>query len=749
MILFIVFLISQFNKAQAADLPLESSHYDVQITGGVVEIDVEQVFYNSSEEFIEAIYTFPLDDDSAVDAMSIRMGNRELVGDIQEREAAREIYEAAVRQGRVAGLTEQERPNMFTQSVANIPPGQEITVHLHVVQPVERVDDHYEMVIPLVVGPRFSPVIGVEDVAEITPPVARGETGVEVGIDVDLMVGIPISEVSSPTHDIDARQRRNHTQISLDGIRPNSDFVLRWSVDADEPVAMAIEQDDHIMLRFEAPETPAREEVIPRELIWVIDTSGSQMGTPLEMAQDAMMAAFDGLNELDRFALVQFADNMTRFSMEPVPATPENIRQARQWVKGLTASGGTNMVSGVYGSLDIPPDPDLERYVIFLTDGLIGNERQVLGAIEDRLGAARLFTFGLGNGTNRWLLEEMALSGGGRSTFVMVGESPDETLGRFMEGIGRPVLSDIEIDWGDWQVDVAHPALLNDLMAGQPMEVMARVNGGSGPIRVTGRMAGKLYAEDIVVRQADGTGIGSLWARAHVASLDRLQHWGEVKEVRAEILSTAIDYQLLTRYTSFVAVDRRIVNPNGNPNQVEQASELPEGMNYESSVSRQYTPPGDPLLTVEAPADARSVIAVYPWGDTVQMRWDDLRSRWYDRFLVPRDVPDGAIEIVIFIYHADGSITRRVEQMVVDSEADEFEAWLEHREGDTVVTIVAEEPLRNIQVQPVGRPDLRRRLNVILDDDFEYRLVIPGEWEAVEMVVTDRAMNTLVQEVSR
>ena len=259
MILFIVFLISQFSKAQAADLPLESSHYDVQITGGVVEIDVEQVFYNSSEEFIEAIYTFPLDDDSAVDAMSIRMGNRELVGDIQEREAAREIYEAAVRQGRVAGLTEQERPNMFTQSVANIPPGQEITVHLHVVQPVERVDDHYEMVIPLVVGPRFSPVIGVEDVAEITPPVARGETGVEVGIDVDLMVGIPISEVSSPTHDIDARQRRNHTQISLDGIRPNSDFVLRWSVDADEPVAMAIEQDDHIMLRFEAPETPARE----------------------------------------------------------------------------------------------------------------------------------------------------------------------------------------------------------------------------------------------------------------------------------------------------------------------------------------------------------------------------------------------------------------------------------------------------------------------------------------------------------
>jgi Ca-activated chloride channel family protein len=749
MILLFVLFTAHLTQARAGDLPLESSHYDVQIIGGVAEIELEQVFYNDSDEFIEAIYTFPLDGGAAVDAMSIRMGLREIVGEVQEREEARKAYEEARSEGKAAGLTEQQRPNIFTQSVANIPPGEEITVSLHVVQPIERIDGAYELVIPLVVGPRFSPIQGVSDVEEITPEVARGETGVDVDIDVDLLAGVQLSEVLSPTHEVDIKQRKSRARVQLEDARPHKDFVLRWSVESDEPMAMALEQDDHMMVRFEPPETPDREQVIARELIWVIDTSGSQDGMPLDMSKDAMHAAFDGMNDNDRFSLIQFADDMSSFSDEPVWATPENIEAGRRWLDGLTAGGGTNMVEGVYGSLDIAPDPQLERYVVFLTDGLIGNEAHVLATIEDRLGAARLFTFGLGYGTNRWLLEEMAIAGGGRATFVMGTESPEESVERFMEGIDQPVLSDIEVDWGDWKVDIAHPNRIGDLMAGQPLEIMARVDGGSGPIRVTGRLAGRDFAQEIQVQSAEGTGIASLWARAHVASLTRQQHWGEDEAIKTEILTTALEYQLLTRYTSFVAIDRRIVNPDGELDRVDQPSELPEGMNYETSVSRTYTPPGDPLLTVDAPADARSVLAVYPWGETRQMRWDELRERWYDRFLVPRDVPDGEIEIVVFIYDADGSITRRVEQMVVDSEADELDAWIEHDRGTTVLYVVAEEPLRSLQVQPLGRPDLRQRVNVILSDDFEHRVVIPGTWDEVELVVSDRAMNTLVQRVHR
>jgi Ca-activated chloride channel family protein len=749
MILVLLFLFASFSSAQAAELPLESSHYDVRVTGGVAEIELEQVFSNTADEFIEAVYSFPLDGGAAVDDMTIQVGNREIVGVIKEREEARKTYEKAKKEGRSAALTEQERANLFTQSVANIPPGETIRVRLHAVQPVERADGHYELVIPLVVGPRFSPVGTVSDEAAVTPPVAQGDTGVSVGIDVSIEVGVPVAAVESPTHDVRVRRRKGGVRVSIEDVRPNSDFVLRWAVDADEPLAMALVQDDHLMVRFEAPESPERDSVIPRELIWVIDTSGSQEGVPLDMAKAAMQEAFAGMNDEDRFALVQFADSVSQFSKGLVPATIDNLAAASLWVDSLTAGGGTNMVDGVYGALGIPADSSRERYVIFLTDGLIGNERDVLATVADELGPARLFTFGLGNGTNRWLLEEMALEGGGRSTFVTMDEQPEATIERFMDGIGRPVLSDIEIDWGDWDVERALPEDSGDLMAGQPLEVVARVIGGSGPIRIVGRLAGRDFEEEVSVKAVEGTAIGSLWARAHVAALERLQHWGEDEEVRDQILSTALDYRLLTRYTSFVAVDRRIVNPKGNPSRVDQPGELPDGMNFETSVSRMYTPPGDPLLTVDAPQDSRSVIAVYPWGEAIQMRWDELRLRWYDRFLVPRDVPDGGIEIFIFIFHADGSFTRRTVQMVVDSEADEFDAAIEHRDGFTVLTLFADEPLRTIQAQPSGRPGLRKRINVILKDALEYELRIPGEWDSVEMVVTDRAMNTRVQEVMR
>jgi len=319
-----------------------------------------------------------------------------------------------------------------------------------------------------------------------------------------------------------------------------------------------------------------------------------------------------------------------------------------------------------------------------------------------------------------------------------------------MEGIDKPVLTDIAINWGEWEVDGVHPYRIPDLMAGQPLELTARLVGGQGPISVTGRLAGRRFEQELVIDEiTDGSGIPSLWGRAHVASLEREQRWGELDDVKAEILETALDYNLLTKYTSFVAIERRRRNYTGSLSTEEQPQELPEGMNYESSVSRRYTPPGDPLLTVNAPEDARSVFAVYPWGDTIQMRWDSLRQRWYDRFLVPQDIPDGEIEIVIFVLDSDGVITRRLEIITVDSQAEEFEAWIEQSNGTTVIHILAEEPLRAIQVQPVGRPDLRRRINLYLSDALEHEIIIPGRWDEVEMVVTDRAMNTLVQEVLR
>ena len=734
--------------AFAGELPLESSTYDVQITGSVADIELEQVFSNTSEDWMEAIYSFPLDGGAAVDDMSIFLGDREIVGVIQEREEARANYEEARANGQAAALTEQQRPNLFTQNVANIPPGEAITVRLHVVQPIERVDGEYELVIPLAVGPRFSSSM-VEDSDAITPAVATGETGVQVNIDLSLQAGFDLGQADSPTHEIDVDFDGSFLSAGLEGIRPNKDFIFRWSLDTDQPEAAALVQDHHMMVRFEAPEVESRDEVVSRELVWVIDTSGSQQGQPLDMAKEAMHAAFDGLGPRDRFSLIQFADSASEFSSAPVVANSKNISRARAWVDQLHAGGGTQMISGVYSAFQRPDDPSLERYIIFLTDGLIGDERHVLATLEDSVGSARVFAFGLGSSTNRWLIEEIALAGGGRATFVSNGESPTEAVDRFMEGIDKPVLTDIHIDWGEWVVESVHPHRIPDLMAGQPLELNARLVDGHGPIWVTGRLAGRPFEQELTVDSSEGTGIASLWGRAHVASLEREQRWGEIDEVRAEILDTALEYNLLTKYTSFVAIERRRRNHTGSLNSQEQPQELPEGMNYETSVSRRYTPPGDPLLTVNAPEDSRSVLAVYPWGDTVQMRWDPLRERWYDRFLVPQDIPDGEIEIVVFILDNDGVVTRRIELITVDSRAEEFQAWLEQELGTTVVHVVAEEPLRSIQIQPLGRPDLRRRINLVLSDALEHEIVIPGVWEEVEMSVRDRAMNTIVQRVQR
>jgi Ca-activated chloride channel homolog len=745
--LFLLFFF--FSKiAVAGDLPLESSTYLVQITGSVAEIELEQVFRNDSDRWMEAEYSFPLDGGAAVDDMSILLGDREIIGEVQEREQAKENYEAAKANGQAAGLTEQQRANLFTQRVANIPPGQDITVRLHVVQPVDRVDGEYELVIPLVIGPRFSSE-EVQDVAAITPPVASGDTGVAVNISVSLRAGFEVGEVYSPTHEILVHGGGKQIDSTLENIRPNKDFVYRWSLETEEPEAIALLQDDHMLVRFEAPDVDSRQDVVARELIWVIDTSGSQEGLPLDMAKEAMSAAFDGMGPKDRFSLIQFADDSSFFSEEPLAGTTDNITRARAWVKALEAGGGTRMIRGVYSALDMPDDPGLERYIVFLTDGLIGNEQSVLAALEDSVGGARVFAFGLGNGTNRWLIEEMALAGGGRATFVTGDEDPATAVDRFMDGIDKPVLTDISIDWGEWEVDQVHPRRIPDLMAGQPLELAVRLTDGDGPIWITGRLAGRPFEQELQVESASGSAIPSLWARAHVASLEREQRWGEIEEVKQEILDTALEYSLLTQYTSFVAIERRIINRSGDLNKADQPQELPEGMNYETSVSRRYTPPGDPLLTVDAPEDARAVLAVYPWGDTVHMRWDDLRGRWYDRFLVPRDVPDGEIEIVIFVLDAENGITRRVEILIVDSQAEEFQAWLDHNRQFTVVHLVAEEPLRAIQVQPRGRPDLRVRINVVLDDALEYQVQIPGHWDDVELLVTDRAMNTLVQEVTR
>ncbi len=734
-------------SALATELPLRSLSYEIDVAGPLADITLTQVFHNPSDTFMEAVYTFPLPGDAAVDGMVMTFADREVIGTVKERGAAREAYERAVKNGQAAALTEQQRPNVFTQSVGNLPPGEEITVTIHLVQPVEYREGAWELAVPLTVGPRFTG-INTPDAAAITPPVARGDTGVRVDIGVALETGMPLARVESPTHPATILSDETGATVDLVGARANKDFVLRWAVDADEPLAAAIRQGEHIVVSMEPPLSPPREDVVARELIWVVDTSCSMSGTPLDLAKRAMSQAFDSMDARDSFLVLDFNDQVSTLAPAPIPATEANIAAGRAYVGAFSGHGGTDMTAGIRAALQLPRDPRRERYVVFLTDGYIGNENDIFETIEAQGRDTHVYSFGLGSSVNRFLLDEMAFIGRGVAYYPPYGGDPADSVASFLDVIDQPVLSNISVDFGGHDVAEVYPSRLRDLVAGQPLFVVGEAGASSGDfVTVRGVLGNGNYERRIPViefGEEEDHAVASTWARQKVAALERAtRRDGDTRD--AQVLDLALDYQLLTRLTSFVAIDRKRVNRTGEQHRVDQASEIPEGVDYEAAVSREYTPPGDPLLTVIAPSDAESVTALFPWGEEVAMRWDKLRQRWYHRFLVPRGVDDGEIFVDIEVIDALGRRSVRTQRIVVDGKAPELDVDVEVSDGFTRVTVFADEPLRSIVVQPMGEPSRRVRLDIAPGTDaFAHTLELPGMWGQVELVAKDLAMNTIL-----
>ena len=731
-------------------LPLESTTVDVVITGPYAELTVEQTFSNPNEDFIEAIYSFPLHQEAAVDQMWMRVGDRVIEGRVYEKEEAKELYEEAKEEGRTTALTEQDRPNLFRQSVANMAPGESVSVTLHMIQPLTYKDGVYSFELPLTVGPRFVPAgHDPADAERITPPLASAPTGATVEIKVSAEMGIDIAEMWSPSHELSPVVSGSHGSTHLRGLTGDRDFVLNLDLDGSEPVASLMVQEGHFALTLEPQPLPSPDQVVPRELIFVVDNSCSMNGTPLNMAKEAMREALLNLHPKDSFQVIRFSEEASALGPVPLPATPENIELGIAYVNAMEGMGGTHMMAGIEASLDFPYDPDRKRIVAFMTDGYIGNEREILAAIEDKLGATRLFSFGIGSSVNRYLLDEMALVGRGDVTYVLLDEDPAGKVQDFYERIAQPVLTDIELDFGDATVSGVYPRLVPDLFVGHPIRVVGKYSGDLGTVTIRGRAGDRVVEQTVeLVAVEDGSAIGSAWARQRVKALQREQLHGEIPEVREEITLTAIDYGLITQYTSFLAVDYRIRNPGGDNDTVEQPNEGPAGVDLTmaTELSRIYTPPGDPLLTVDAPERAVQVLALFPWGDVQEMRWDPLRERWYHRFLVPRGVEDGEVWIRILVTMPDGSTEIRQQRIVIDSEAPELEVFAQYWEGTTLVTIWPEEPLRSIEVYPVGRPGLAVSIDLRGDydpNDPEVYLALPGEWDEVVIVAKDLALNRI------
>jgi len=594
--------------------PLRHTDVQVRIAGPLARVTVTQEFHNPFAEKIEAVYTFPLPPDSAVDDMTMHVGDRTIRGLIKPRDEARKIYEEARRTGRIASLLDQERPNIFTQAVANILPGATVQIQIGYVETVPYEAGAYSFNFPMVVAPRYMPRRGVPDAARIAPPVTPEGTraGHDIAVEVHLDAGVPIGAIESRTHDV-AIERPNPRQAVVKlrdkSVIPNKDFILKYGVAGRRVEDAVLTHTGYFTLLLQPPDRVQPAEIAPKELVFVLDTSGSMSGFPIEKAKEAMGLALDGLHPRDTFNLITFSGDTHILFPNPVPATPENRRLAREFLNSRSGSGGTEMMKAIRASLapsGAPSDaPERTRVVCFMTDGEVGNDLDILAEVQ-RHPNARVFAFGIGGSVNHFLLDGMARYGRGEVEYVGLQDDGSAAARRFHERVSSPLLTDISIDWGGLAVTGVYPARIPDLFAAKPLVISGRYTSpGAGVIRLRGKMAGREFTREIRVNlpasQPENAMLATLWARRRVEDL-MSQDFGGLQrgvmrdDLKQQITQLGIDYRLMTPFTSFVAVEETVITEGGAPRRVEVPVEMPDGMSYEGVFGR-----GDRLQAVAAP----------------------------------------------------------------------------------------------------------------------------------------------------
>ncbi len=563
---------------------------DIQadVKGDLVNVTLTQTFANPASVPVNARYLFPLNKDAAVHAMTMEVGDEIVRAVIQEKEEAQQTFEAAREEGKAAALLTQHRPNMFTQDIANLMPNQPVKITLEYVHHVPRVDGAYQLVIPLVVGPRYEPINmpaskKVPDYPEVfglTLPKNIEKDRVSVKINLD--GGMPVRSVTSSTHAIAVtKTSKNERSIRLSkgSVIDNSDFVLHYMLAGDTTQAGALIHRDprgnFLSLLLEPPEVPVAGEITPREMVFLLDTSGSMSGEPLEGSQIFMREALKNLKPGDYFRIIRFSDTASEYAADPQPATKANIRDGIRFVNGLTADGGTEMISGLDKALDVPPKAGTLRIVVFLTDGYVGNEAEILDRAARKLKGARIYAFGVGTSVNRYLLSEMATIGRGFARYIDPTENTKDVAKDLARRLEAPVLTDIRIDWGSLKVTDATPKKIPDLFAGDSLRIQGKFNGnGTHTVNIRGKINGTPATLPVVINadaQTQGSeAIALTWARARIKDLTRAYDVpyymqtpeDELRKIQDKVTRLGLDFALVTRWTSFVAVSEKIVNKN-------------------------------------------------------------------------------------------------------------------------------------------------------------------------------------------
>jgi len=585
-------LLVKDSRERYQQLPLLDTQVTIKVSGLIARVTVQQFFENDSGEFIEATYIFPLPEDSAVDNMSMLIGERKIIGEIKEKVEARKIYQKARQQGKKTALLEQKRANLFTSQVANIAPGETVEVSIEYQQAVHFQQGIFSLRYPAAITPRYNPADtkikenfqlnnkshwGNQAADPVLVPVLPQNTSIKnsLSIDVELNPGLPLHLINSPYHNIvQHKSGSDNYMISLQNYQiSNKDFELRWQAEeSDTPrVALFREQldnEEYLLLMVSPPETDNIQSM-PRELTLIIDNSGSMEGTSMSQATNALQQVLGKLKQEDRFNVIAFNHKTRSLFEQPVAADHYNISRARQFVASLQAEGGTEMMPALDRALAEPASKGYVRQIVFLTDGAVSNEEGLFSLIDTNLGDARLFTVGIGSAPNSYFMRKAAQFGRGSFTYIGKTGEVSEKMTALFRQLEDPVMQNITVNW---PVAVEqYPELVPDLYMGQPLMLRVKADAINGEVNISGEQGSALWQASVPINTTDltsenSTGVSILWARAKIASLldQQIVNPGEIS-IRQQVVDIALQHHLVSRYTSLVAVEQLAARMPGQP----------------------------------------------------------------------------------------------------------------------------------------------------------------------------------------
>jgi Ca-activated chloride channel family protein len=576
-------------------MPLKDTRVDFAIAGVIADVTVRQVYENRGTRPIHARYVFPASTRAAVYGMTMTVGDVRTVATIRERQRATREFEAAKREGKSASLLEQSRPNVFSMKLANVLPGDTVVVELKYTELLVPTDGVYEFVYPTVVGPRYSETRESQaapgDEFVKASYTRQGEdprsefhmTGV-------LTTGVPIQELESPSHQLDVRAAGLRAEITLadsERVSGNRDVILRYRLAGAEIASGLLlyqsRDENFFLLMAEPPQTVQPDQVPSREYIFVLDISGSMFGFPLDTAKRLMVDLINVLRPSDTFNIVVFAGGSDTFSPASLPATGANLTRALQFIGQQHAGGGTRLLAALEAAVAIRRQPGVSRSVVLITDGYIDAESAVFDYVRDQRDDVNFFTFGIGSSVNRLLIEGVARAGLGEPFVVTQPGEAAAAATRLRRYIDTPVLTGIDVKFHGLDVYDVEPDTISDLFASRPIVVIGKWRGvATGSIEIMGRTGRGAYQTSIPVpatgADTSQRALRQLWARTRIAGLSDFGPSTPSKERVADITTLGLTYSLLTRYTSFVAVQEIVRRVPDGAVHVDQPLPLPAGV---------------------------------------------------------------------------------------------------------------------------------------------------------------------------